>query len=183
MPYSLRASASASRRAACGLLVTLAGLTGSCQGSKNAFLFRAPVYAAQQAPAPVFEPAPDVAVVPASAATTPTPASAPLRTTIRRAKSTQMGTQINTRRVSGLPTRSLALRHKQATVSTASAPRKPKEAGLGLTVVGLLGIPVAVIGLIGLVFGGGLIFALMAIGGAMALFLAYLIPILRRWWG
>ncbi|WP_156176162.1 hypothetical protein [Hymenobacter terrenus] len=50
------------------------------------------------------------------------------------------------------------------------------EAGLGTTVFGLLGLIALPVGLIGLAFGGGLVWGVIAAAGGLAVLAAYLDP-------
>ncbi|WP_310394444.1 hypothetical protein [Hymenobacter sp.] len=55
-------------------------------------------------------------------------------------------------------------------------PEGPAEAGLGTTVLGVLGLVVLPVGLIGLLLGGGLAWGIIAGLGALAVLVAYLDP-------
>ncbi len=67
--------------------------------------------------------------------------------------------------------RRLAQRHPQR-----MKPLAPAEAGLGTTVLGMLGLVALPVGLLGLVLGGGLVWGIVAGLGAVAVLVAYLDP-------
>lgn len=171
-----------SRPAICGLLLFVGGLLGGCQSSKTAFRFQPTPSYATAAPDSVAQPLAAVRPVLGTAGSLGS-AAQPQRLRRPLAARRLLATHPAKAARPTLATLHQPTPHTQPKSGAAHTRRRPTEAGLGLTVIGLLGIPVAVIGLIGLLFGGGLVFVLMAVGGALALFLAYLVPILRRWWG
>ena len=159
------------------LLVVLAGLMSSCQSSRPSFAFQptphraAPVEnTSLTAATPASDGATVISSVPAVAAA---PAATRARSKARR--------QASVARVAAVT--------KAALVPTLSRPASVRrrallhrshgtaEAGLGTTVLGVLGLVVLPIALIGLaISGGGLVWAIVAGAAALAVLVAYIDP-------
>jgi hypothetical protein len=64
----------------------------------------------------------------------------------------------------------------KAAAKKLAAPRHGAEVGLGTTVLGVLGLVVLPISLVGLLIGGGPVWAVLAVLAALAVLIAYLDP-------
>ncbi|TGE20749.1 hypothetical protein E5K00_22475 [Hymenobacter aquaticus] len=156
-----------------GLLLLLSG----CGTSRSAFQFRPPAVARAVAP-PVAAPAP---VVPPVAAVAPVPVVAPV---VRRSAEARPPTSHVARRPR--PTPLVTARYavtrpalRAAVKQLTTAPQhhtEAAEAGLGTTVLGVLGLVVLPVSLLGLLIWGGPVWAVLAGLAAVAILVAYLDP-------
>ena len=162
------------RRLSAALLVL--AFTASCSSTHSAYLFR------PTASSPVTPPdivATEVVKVAApKAAPVPVPA-APTRRQ-RQLKPRQLRQTLRLAVAQGLvraqASTPISRPATQAVRHQARAARKPAEVGLGTTVFGILGFLAVPVGLIGLAFGGGLVWGIIAAAGALAILIAWLGP-------
>jgi hypothetical protein len=174
------------------VLMAFAGLASGCQSSRSSFSFqplvlRAATLRAQAAtPAPAPEAA-NAASVTAAMPSAPAMARVPVQprpghvapattdATAAKLVNTQLSDPVIVKSHAAVPARArfVAL-HRRPWLRRAQA---PAEAGLGLTVLGLLAIVVLVVALVGLaISGGGLGWIITAAIAAGVLLLAYIDP-------
>ena len=158
------------------LLVAAAGLMSSCQSSRPSFAFQPTPHRAALVKAPL--PAatkPDSSS--ATAALVPVAPASPA-VTRARSKARRQGAAIRVAAVAKatlVPTFSRPAGVRQRALLHRS--HGTAEAGLGTTVLGVLGLVVLPIALIGLaISGGGLVWAIVAGAAALAVLVAYLDP-------
>jgi len=156
--------------------LALLGPGTGCQSARPAFLFQpaaaAAVGRAEAPPAATNAPAP---APPKTAATTAAPAPRSARSLGQRQRRVEAARRLRpvaaagaTRVAPPQPTHRRPWRQR---------PQAPAEAGLGTTVLGVLGLVVLPIALIGLALsGGGLVWAIVAGAAAVAVLVAYLDP-------
>jgi hypothetical protein len=151
------------------------GLLDSCQSSRPSFSF---------------EPAPRATAVVETPVliSAPPSAQAPPETSVRGlagplgVKSSAHGSHLARKQMGVIIPRRPAQWTRLARFSPNPGPRlgaRPQpaaEAGLGTTVIGILGLLIIPVGLIGLALGGGLVWGLVAAAGAAAVLVAYLDP-------
>lgn len=162
------------------LLVVISGLAGGCQSSRPSFSFqpmpgRARVVKAARAAAITPEPTAALAVTPdrpaaqavvsASVAQPPHRVPPPLEPVVAPTE---------TATTAPLPVVRPAATHRRPLLARAHA---TAEVGLGTTVLGVLGLVVLPIALLGLLLsGGGLVWGIVAGAAALAVLVAYIDP-------
>lgn len=158
------------------LLTVFAGLMSSCQSTRPGFSFQP----APQRTARVAAPATATAVPDSVDATV---AVAPVTHVVQPAARAQRKArrQVTVARMAAVTQRVLAPKIKYSTMPQRRAllqrPHATAEAGLGTTVLGVLGLVVLPIALIGLaISGGGLVWAIVAGLAALAVLVAWLDP-------
>ena len=160
------------------LLVVISGVASSCQSSRSSFSFqpvpgRARVVAAiaatplELAAAPVLTPPrPDTQLA------IPTPVARRPRQTLPLPQPVAVASETAT--IVSLPMVRPAATHRRPLLARAHV---PAEVGLGTTVLGVLGLVVLPIALIGLaISGGGLVWGIVAGAAALAVLVAYIDP-------
>ncbi|MBO2012306.1 hypothetical protein [Hymenobacter negativus] len=158
------------------LLLVTAGLVSSCQTSRASFAFQ---------PAPNRTP-PVTTVVPAaatpdSAATTVAVAATSLGASHVPQTQGKARQPVHVTRIAAVAKAVFAPKVGHSKASSQRAllhrPHSTAEAGLGTTVLGVLGLVVLPIALIGLaISGGGLVWAIVAGAAALAVLVAYIDP-------
>ncbi|MGY3090798.1 hypothetical protein ACVWYF_003859 [Hymenobacter sp. UYAg731] len=167
------------------LLVVAGGLASGCQSSRPSFSFQPmpgrvrTVQAAGTTRAAPKAAATPIAVAPTKPAAQPVIAS-PVARGHRRAlpqPEPVVASTANTA-IAPLPIVRLATAHRRTLLARAHA---TAEAGLGTTVLGVLGLVVLPIALLGLLLsGGGLVWGIVAGAAALAVLVAYIDPFGRR---
>lgn len=158
------------------LLVALGSIASGCQSSRSSFSFQPVVLRAAAAPAPhVAMASASVAAPVASAAPAPRTAATPAAAAALPAPAPPVaaGPAETLASVAPAPGHTASHMHRHL-LRRAHA---PAEAGLGTTVLGILGLvtlPVALLGL--LLSGGGLVWGIVAGAAALAILVAYLDP-------
>ncbi len=162
------------------LTLAFAGLSTGCQSTRPSFSFqpasrRLPALAAPTAPTTATAntlPAPAIPLV--AAASQPAPMHYPSRQRARPVPRPLPKEAI----LAPTPVASRFLARRRPLLSR---PHAQAEAGLGTTVLGILGLVVLPIALIGLALsGGGVVWAIVAGAAALAVLVAYLDPFGRR---
>ena len=164
------------------LLLVAGGLASSCQSSRPSFSFQPgpglqPRHeASSRAPAPNAPAAPSTAAAQAEpAAPSNSPPAAPNR---RRNQSRHRLAAIAAIPGAARPAARPAAPHRRTLLAR---PHAAAEAGLGTTVLGVLGLVVLPIALLGLLLsGGGLVWGVVAGAAALAVLVAYLDPFGQR---
>jgi hypothetical protein len=157
------------------LLVVAGGLASSCQSSRPSFSFqpmsgRAVKSAEATAAAPVI--APEPAARPITVSQTKPVAYPPASSTVAQQQPKLV--EILTEKNISLPTVRPAATHRRQLLAR---PHATAEAGLGTTVLGVLGLVVLPIALLGLLLsGGGLVWGIVAGAAALAVLVAWLDP-------
>ena len=160
------------------LALCLGCLGTSCQSVRMG-------YAWQLIPSTTARPADLAPYTPTTANTAPQPATAMARTapvmaTTPRARRTFQASQQHRRHVGTQRQQAIVSRRPHILTRVPArlrvAPQAPAETGLGTTVFGILGLLALPIGLIGLALGGGLVWAIIAGAGALAVLVAWLDP-------
>ena len=159
------------------LLVAVAGLMSSCQSSRSSFAFQPTPHRAAPVENTTLTAATPASVGATVASSVPAAAAVPAATRAR-SKARRQASVVR-----------LAAVTKVALVPTLSRPASVRrrallhrshgtaEAGLGTTVLGVLGLVVLPIALIGLaISGGGLVWAIVAGAAALAVLVAYIDP-------
>ena len=159
------------------LLVLFAGLASGCQSSRPSFLFQPAPSRAQLMTAPT-----RVATTEDSAAATVTPAAfaaqpmaqTQVRARVRPQARPTVASSMKPATIVRTPMERPAASHRRALLHR---PHATAEVGLGTTVLGVLGLVVLPIALIGLLLsGGGLVWGIVAGLAALAVLVAYLDP-------
>ncbi|MBU6120393.1 hypothetical protein [Hymenobacter siberiensis] len=167
------------------LLVVIGGLASGCQSSRRSFSFQPmpgrvqAVKAAAAAAATPEAAAAPLAVTAAKTAAQPIlalPAAREYRRALPQPEPLMASTK--TADIATLPMVRPAATHRRPLLARAHA---PAEAGLGTTVLGVLGLVVLPIALLGLLLsGGGLVWGIVAGAAALAVLVAYIDPFGRR---
>ena len=163
------------------LLVAFAGLASSCQSSRPGFSFQ-PMLGRTRA-VPVAVPVAAATEDPAAAKVTLVAASQKLHTGIWPEKLRRQPLQQPLRpapaTVAAAPAVPAEVAHTKTVMHRRALLHRPHataEAGLGTTVLGVLGLVVLPIALIGLLLGGGLVWGVVAGLAALAVLVAYIDP-------
>ena len=159
------------------LLVAFAGLARSCQSSRPGFSF-------QPAPGrlravPVAVPVAAATEDPAAAKVTLVAASPKFHAGIRPEKPRRQPLRPAPATVAAAPAVPAEVAHTKTVMHRRALLHRPHataEAGLGTTVLGVLGLVVLPIALIGLLLGGGLVWGVVAGLAALAVLVAYIDP-------
>lgn len=161
------------------LLLVAGGLASSCQSSRPSFSFQPGLglqprhEASSRAPAPNAPDAPSTAAAqtePAAAPSNSPPAAPNRRRDQPRHRLAAIAAPPSTARPAARP----AAPHRRPLLAR---PHAAAEAGLGTTVLGVLGLVVLPIALLGLLLsGGGLVWGVVAGAAALAVLVAYLDP-------
>ncbi|RPD49315.1 hypothetical protein DNI29_00480 [Hymenobacter sediminis] len=159
-------------------LASLVLLAASCRSSQTAYRFRpgATTVASRAVPA-------DSSVTP-SQATASLPVTALHQATIRPPRRAPVASRPLQRQMrqaiaqvaAKAPKQSFSGRSSEQAVKHVAKPRRAAEAGLGTTVLGVLGLVVLPIALLGLLIWGGPVWAILGGLAALAVLIAYLDP-------